>query len=201
MALHSGEARSAEIANGQGPQSVGSRVQPNGSRNRSQVDHKHCASLPNEGPSHMKGEWIIRETAKLRTMRKNGISISECGVILGRSEQAVKAKISRDGIEGRCSRFWTAEEDQLLRAAVAQGMTWSQLADLFPKRTPAGLKDRAARTGIRAFSGDPTVPCGRQKDQDEWKRICIRSNKRFLDALFAYFRNNHPESEAARRAA
>lgn len=48
---------------------------------------------------------------------------------------------------------WTAEEDEKIRAGVARGLNFKQLAGLFPSRSASGVEGRTYRLGLK--SGQP----------------------------------------------
>lgn len=149
--------------------------------------------------------WTPDDVAHLREWRREGIQIGVIADRLGRSTNAVKAKMKRVRLQGKCRLFWDDKEDKVLLTALAVGMTYDDIAErnLIPGRTIAGMKARAAKLDSgQAY--DPQTCCAkfdRQLTEEEYISNARRGSEKLLAAYQRYFRKYHPASDVARMAA
>ena len=70
--------------------------------------------------------WTCAEVARLKTWRREGVSVAECAERLRRTKSAVDCMIRKSGVVIR--RGWTSEEDRRLRALWTAGLRLDEVA-------------------------------------------------------------------------
>lgn len=148
--------------------------------------------------------WSAAELEWLKRLRADGVAIARCGEILGRTENAVKAKIDRHNIAGKAAAKWGDDEDAALTAGLEEGMTFQDIFDakLIPGRSVAGMKARAFK-----ILGDTTYKTesnankfDRQLSEEEFEAMAAKGSRRLLAALRRFFKKHYPNCDVAREA-
>ena len=135
--------------------------------------------------------WTKENLTALRMMRAEGKSIGQIADVLGRSRNAVKAKMDRIGLQGKAALFWNEDETRTLRACLNAGMSYEDIRDknLLPGRSIAGMKARAAKVDA-AQDYDP-LNCAnkfdRQLSEAEYEENAIKGSRKLLAAYERLF--------------
>ncbi|MDX3911029.1 MAG: hypothetical protein QHC67_14590 [Sphingobium sp.] len=148
------------------------------------IGRSHCgvatrATLLGQRHKHMPRDWSPAEIERALALQEAGHSYTRIGKILGqeghttRSKSAMKAIMRKIG-EGRgWGRAWTAEEDELLKAAYASGQSLTHLQRGL-SRSAHSIRWRARYLGLTGThanrAGWRTGPDWSEADLDRLRR-------------------------------
>ena len=140
--------------------------------------------------------WTAAELEWLKRLRADGVAIGRCGEILGRTENAVKAKIDREGISGQAARKWTDCEKQVLLDSLEQGMSFQDIADAkLLDRTVASMKSQATclSAGQSVNTANNAAKYAPQLSEEQWDSAAAKASRRYAAALTRFYKKRAKE--------
>lgn len=145
--------------------------------------------------------WTAEEDALLWKLFNDGTSrrvIAERfpGRSIGACDRRI-LRLRRTGGAGKNPTPWTAEQDDMLLAALATGsLSWKKIKETyFPDRTLGAVQHRIKRLTAKA-----TSPLKSQRPRvvdDAWRHQCQNGSQNLLRAMMDYYANRAKKMRAA----